>query len=120
MADNITIIYPVKDIAKARDIFTTLLGVEPTMVERYYVGYRVGNNEIGLNPNGFSQGMTGPVAYWDVKDLKETIADMVAAGAELWQNPRHVGGGKQIAMMKDPDGNVIGLVETSIVRPRNK
>jgi hypothetical protein len=30
------------------------------MDEAYYVGFRVGDQEIGLNPNGHRQGMTWP------------------------------------------------------------
>jgi hypothetical protein len=36
------------------------------MDEAYYVGYRIGNQEIGLDPHGHTQGMTGPVCYWQV------------------------------------------------------
>ena len=65
-----TIIYPVKDIAQAKALYTTLLGVEPIMDQPYYVGYKVGDQDIGLDPHGHSKGMTGPVGYWHVEDIK--------------------------------------------------
>ena len=40
-----TIIYPVKDLAKARTLYGTLLGVEPYMEEPYYVGFNVGGQK---------------------------------------------------------------------------
>jgi hypothetical protein len=47
-----TIIYPVKDMARAKMQFRTLLGVEPYSDQPYYVGFRVGDQDIGLDPNG--------------------------------------------------------------------
>ena len=34
-----TIIYPVKDIAQAKTLYSKLLGVKPYADEAYYVGY---------------------------------------------------------------------------------
>ena len=62
-------IYPVKDIAQAKTLYSKLLGVEPHQDEPYYVGFMVGDQEIGLDPNGHNQGMTGPVGYWEVNDI---------------------------------------------------
>jgi extradiol dioxygenase family protein len=56
-----TIIYPVKDLAKAKTLYSKLLGVEPFMDEAYYVGFNVEGQDVGLHPHGYSQGMTSPV-----------------------------------------------------------
>mgnify|MGYP001610979374 CR=1 FL=1 len=37
-----TLIYPVKDIAQAKTLYSKLVGVPPVMDEPYYVGFRVG------------------------------------------------------------------------------
>jgi hypothetical protein len=58
------VIYPVTDLAQAKVLYRTLLGVEPYVDEAYYVGFRVEDQEIGLDPHGHSKGMTGPVGYW--------------------------------------------------------
>ncbi len=42
-----TVIYPVKDLAQAKTLYSKLLGVEPYADEAYYVGFRVGDQEIG-------------------------------------------------------------------------
>ncbi|MGH2354254.1 MAG: VOC family protein, partial [Chloroflexota bacterium] len=55
-----TIIYPVKDLAKAKALYCELLGVEPIMDEAYYVGFNVEGLDVGLDPHGHSKGMTGP------------------------------------------------------------
>ena len=67
-----TIIYPVKDLAKARELFSTLLGAAPYADQPYYVGFRVEEQEFGLDPNGHAQGMTGPVAYYRVADIRQS------------------------------------------------
>lgn len=110
MADNFkAIIYPVKDLEKAKALFTTLLGTPPDQDAPYYVGWSIDGQNIGLNPNGFAQGMTGPIPYVDVDDIKARFDALVEAGAVALQEPTNVGGGAQIATVKDADGNVIGL-----------
>ena len=107
-----TIVFPVKDLARAKTLFGTLVGAAPYADEAYYVGFRVGDQEIGLDPNGHSQGMTGPVGYWHVEDIEKSLELLLDAGAETQQAVRDVGGGKLVATVTDPDGNVIGLVQS--------
>jgi predicted enzyme related to lactoylglutathione lyase len=107
-----TFIYPVKDLDRAKSLYGTLLGVAPYADEAYYVGFRVGDHEVGLDPNGHSQGMLGPVGYWPVDDIEASLKSLLDAGAEVQQPVRDVGGGKLIASVKDADGNVTGLVQS--------
>ncbi|WP_328483646.1 glyoxalase [Streptomyces sp. NBC_00377] len=106
-----TIIYPVKDLDRAKALFSTLLEVEPYADEPYYVGFKAAGQDVGLDPNGHAKGMTGPVPYWHVTDLRERLAALVAAGAELLQDAQDVGGGRLIASVKDADGNLVGLLQ---------
>src|SRR5689334_5539337 len=108
-----TIIYPVKDIAQAKALYSKLLGVEPYSDQAYYVGYRVGDQEIGLDPNGHKMGMTGPLDYHHVSDIKKSLQLLLDAGAQELQAIKDVGGGKLIASVKDADNNVIGLIQAS-------
>ncbi len=106
-----TVIYPVKDIVQAKALYSKLLGVEPAMDEPYYVGFRVGDQDIGLDPNGHKQGMTGAIGYFHVSDIKNSLQSLLDAGAQVQQEVRDVGGGKLIATVKDADGNIIGLIQ---------
>ena len=106
-----TVIYPVKDLAQAKALYGQLLGVEPYMDEAYYVGFRVGKQEIGLDPYGHNQGMTGPVGYYHVDDIKQSLQLLLDAGAQVQQDVKDVGGGKLIASVKDADNNTIGLIQ---------
>ena len=104
-----TVIYPVSDLARAKTLFSALLGAEPVVDAPYYVQFDADGQAIGLDPNGHRFGQSGPVAYWHVDDVAESLAALVEAGAETVQEPTDVGGGMHIAVAKDADGNLIGL-----------
>jgi predicted enzyme related to lactoylglutathione lyase len=103
-----TIIFPVTDSAKAKELYTRLLGVEPYADTPYYVGFRLGDQEIGLDPNRRGP---GPHDYWHVDDIKATLQSLLAAGGEIGQDITDVGGGKLIASVTDADGNVLGILQ---------
>jgi predicted enzyme related to lactoylglutathione lyase len=106
-----TIIYPVRDLAKAKALYGMLFGVAPYMDQPYYAAFKVAGQDVGLDPNGHRAGMTGPVGYWHVDDIGGSVKALVQAGAQLQQDVKDVGGGKLIALMKDADGNIVGLVQ---------
>ncbi|MEV6329656.1 VOC family protein [Streptomyces sp. NPDC051909] len=112
MAMN-TVIFPVKDLERAKALLTTLLGTGPSIDEPYYVGFDVGGQHFGLDPNGHGKGLTGPVPFWDVDDLDGLLQGLLAAGATTVQEVQEVGGGMRITTVKDPDGNMIGLRSTA-------
>ncbi len=103
-----TIVYPVKDLARAKSLFRGLLGVEPYADAPYYVGFKVGNQDIGLDPNGHQEGMT---VYYHVDDIQKSLQGLVQTGAQVQQDVRDVGGGRLVAVAKDADGNLIGLLQ---------
>jgi predicted enzyme related to lactoylglutathione lyase len=86
-----TVLYPVKDLDKAKATFSALFGAEPHVDSKYYVGYEVDGHEVGLIPNGHDQGMTG------------------ACGAVVLQEPTDVANGLLVAKVRDTEGNVIGV-----------
>src|ERR1700694_4776711 len=106
-----TILYPVKDLAQAKTLYGNLLGVKPDADSAYYVGFTVEGQHIGLLPNGHSEGMPGPVGYWHVDDIKQSLQLLLDAGATAQPAVKDVGGGRLIASVKDADGNVIGLIQ---------
>jgi predicted enzyme related to lactoylglutathione lyase len=107
-----TVIYPVSDLAQAKAVFGAILGTAPVMDESYYVQFSAGGQEIGLDPNGARKGLTGPVPYWHVADIQATIKQLLAAGAQQRDAVSDFGGGgRLVASVTDPDGNVIGLIQ---------
>jgi predicted enzyme related to lactoylglutathione lyase len=105
-----TVLHPVSDLTKAKAVYTALLGVPPQTDESYYVGYEAAGQQIGLVPAG-PQGMTSPVAYWHVPDIEAKLAEVTAAGATVQEPAHDVGGGRLVATVTDPDGNVLGLLQ---------
>jgi len=106
------LVFPVNDLAKARTIYTRLLDAKPYVDEPYYLGFRAGDQEIGLDPNGHARGMTGPIGYWNVTDIRKSLQALLSAGAEAHEEVRDVGGGKLVASVKDASGNTIGLMQS--------
>jgi predicted enzyme related to lactoylglutathione lyase len=106
-----TVLHPVSDLEAAKAVYTALLGLEPIADAPYYVGYEAQGQHIGLVPGGAGQGMSGPVAYWEVADIEAKLAEVTAAGASVKEAPRDVGGGRLVATFADPDGNVLGLLQ---------
>jgi predicted enzyme related to lactoylglutathione lyase len=105
------VVYPVKDLDAAKAFYTQTLGAEPYVDSPYYVGFKVGDDEVGLDPNGHAGGFTGPVAYWQVDDLDAAVATFTGAGAEVVQAAQQVGPGMRRASVRDTDGNITGMVE---------
>jgi predicted enzyme related to lactoylglutathione lyase len=108
-----TVLHPVSDLATAKAVYTALLGFPPQHVGPYYVGFEAEGQHIGLVPDGGPQGMTSPVAYWHVPDIEAKLAEVTAAGATANEPVRDVGGGRLVASVTDPDGNVLGLLQDS-------
>jgi predicted enzyme related to lactoylglutathione lyase len=105
------VLHPVSDLAAAKAVYGALLGVPPTADGDYYVGFEAEGQHIGLLPGGGPQGMTSPVAYWQVPDIEAKLAEVTAAGATVKEPVRDVGGGRLVASVTDPDGNVLGLMQ---------
>jgi predicted enzyme related to lactoylglutathione lyase len=104
-------VYPVKNLSQAKRFYSKLLGVEPYVDGAYYIGFKVGDQEIGLDPNGYNKGMTGPIGYLQVDDIQESLQLLLDAGAQIQQEVTDVGGGKLTAWVKDADGNITGLMQ---------
>ncbi len=78
------VVYPVKDLEKAKELFTQLLAADPYVDTPYYVGYRTEGREIGLDPNGSSN---GPIAYWETEDITARVDELRCCGVAGNQRP---------------------------------
>jgi predicted enzyme related to lactoylglutathione lyase len=106
-----TVLHPVTDLAKTKAVYAALLGIEPQTDASSYVGFDAAGQHIGLVPGAGSQGMGCPVAYWHVNDIEAKLAEVTAAGATVKEPAHDVGGGRLVATVMDPDGNVLGLLQ---------
>jgi predicted enzyme related to lactoylglutathione lyase len=107
------LVFPTSDLAKAKELLSRALSVDPAFDTPDYVGFQLGGLDIGLDPNGKSRGMTGATPFFEVDDIRETIAALKSSGATLAEDVRPVGGGRLVAILSDPEGNMIGLSQSS-------
>ena len=106
-----TTIYRVSDIEKAKTWYSDFLGIEPYFDEPFYVGFNVAGYELGLQPDEKNEGKTdGVVTYWGVNDVQEVYENLIEKGAKAFEKPDEVGGGIIAAAVKDPWGNVFGII----------
>jgi len=106
-----TVLHPVSDLTKAKTVYAALLGIPPQTDGPYYVGFDAAGQHIGLVPGGGPQGLTAPLAYWHVPNIEAKLAEVIAAGATMREAAHDVGGGRLVATVTDPDGNVLGLLQ---------
>lgn len=108
-----TIIYHVDDIEKATQWYTQVTGIAPYFVEPFYVGFDINGYELGLDPNTkfASPGNNQSVAYWAVDNIREVVQKLVTAGATIQSDVQNVGGPIEVAVVLDPFGNAVGLIE---------
>ena len=105
--------YQVPDLEKAKAWYTKVLGIEPYFDEPFYVGFNVGGYELGLHPDpeGGLVGLGGAVPYWGVSDAVAAHDRLIALGASELLPVRDVGGDIKVAVVKDPFGNALGIIE---------
>jgi len=106
-----TVLHPVSGPAGAKAVCTALLDVPPQTGGTSYVGFEAEGQHIRLVPGDAAQGIASPVASWHVPDLAVKPAGVTAAGATVKEPAHDVGGGRLVATVTDPDGNVLWLLQ---------
>jgi predicted enzyme related to lactoylglutathione lyase len=108
-----TAIYHVDDIEKGKSWYSEVLGVEPYFDQPFYVGFNVGGYELGLQPTETSSGekADGAVAYWGVENAEAAYQRIIELGATAHEPVQDVGEGIKVATVKDPFGNVFGIIQ---------
>lgn len=107
-----TTIYKVDDMTKAKAWYAKAFLTEPYFDEPFYVGFNIGGFELGLQPDDTLSTMKveSVVAYWGVDDIHHTYNRLISIGATENEPPYYVGGDLMTATLKDPFGNVVGLI----------
>ena len=105
-----TVIYPVTDLAKAKDWYSRVLKIEPYFDQPFYVGFSVGGFELGLLPEG-QPGSSGSMSYWGVANAAAELARLLELGATVHEELKDVGDKIMVAAVLDPFGNVFGIIE---------
>ncbi|MEO8102264.1 MAG: VOC family protein [Betaproteobacteria bacterium] len=105
-----TVIYHVNDLASATAWYTQVAGHPPYFNEPFYVGFDVGGYELGLLPDAQDKN-AGVATYWGTPDIEAEHARLIALGAQPNEEINDVGDGIRVASVRDPFGNVVGIIE---------
>ena len=110
----------VSDIAAARSFYEGTLGLQPVLEVGDSVVYSAGNSRLMVYRSDFARTNRATGATWAVGDeLESIVEDLRAKGVafehyDLPDTTRdgdiHEMGGMRGVWFKDPDGNIIGLV----------
>lgn len=106
-------LYQSSDIEKAKAWYSQVLGVEPYFNSAGYVGFNVGGYELGLQGRigeGLA-GLGGSIPHWRVEDIEATFNRLLELGATAINKPAEVGDGIKVAVVKDPFGNALGIIQ---------
>jgi catechol 2,3-dioxygenase-like lactoylglutathione lyase family enzyme len=111
----------VRNIKAARNFYEGKLGLEPTDTqEPGVVGYKSGNSVVLVYESQYAGTNKATAATWVVgEDLENIVRTLKAKGVgfehyDLPDTTRkgdvHVSGKTEVAWFKDPDGNILSLV----------
>lgn len=107
-----TTIYHVPDLDEAKEWYTKVFGVSPYFDEEFYVGFNVAGYELGLVPDATPSDKKSDniESFWGVENVESEHQRFIALGATEHVAPTNVGGEIVVSNLKDPWGNVIGLI----------
>ena len=106
-----TTIYQVSDLDRAKAWYQQVLGVAPYFDQPFYVGFNVAGFELGLQSDApASAPVENVAAYWGVEDPQKALDHLLQAGATLHSAVRDVGEGILVGAVRDPFGNVFGVI----------
>ncbi|WP_459212857.1 VOC family protein [Aquimarina rhabdastrellae] len=116
-----TTIYKVSDLEKATVWYTKVFNTKPYFKEVYYVGFTIGGYELGLLPEEPSKSVktANVLSYWGVNDIEKVYKKCIDMGATEHEKPTNVGGEIKTATIKDPWGNIIGLIYNPEFKTKN-
>jgi lactoylglutathione lyase len=107
-----TTIYKVPDLEAAKAWYNKAFRSEPYYDSIYYIGYNIGGYELGLHPYEGKEVPLGEnvFSYWGVGDIQVEYAHFINLGATEFEPITNVGGDIELACVKDPWGNLVGLI----------
>ncbi len=107
-----TCVYHVAELEKAKEWYSKAFQTQPYFDEPFYVGFNIEGFELGLlqdDENSLNKG-TSVVCYWGVEAIEMEYERLLELGATAYEAPNNVGGELKVATVKDPWGNLLGLI----------
>ena len=117
-------IVAVSDLARAKQFYSDTLGLQLDQGGEGgdVLGYRTGDTRLTVYKSDYAGTNKANAVTWQMDgDLTETVRDLRAKGVTFekydfpgmqWRDGVHEGeGGAKLAWFKDPDGNILHLIE---------
>jgi catechol 2,3-dioxygenase-like lactoylglutathione lyase family enzyme len=111
----------VKDIGRARGFYTDVLGLTEVDKEgEELIVLKSGDTYVNVYHSEYAGTNKATAVTWRVADIEAEVADLHAKGVtfEHYDMPGmtlegdiHAGYGMKVAWFKDPDGNILNIVE---------
>jgi catechol 2,3-dioxygenase-like lactoylglutathione lyase family enzyme len=122
---NATVTLAVGDLDRARDFYENTLGLVPAMEPPGAVVYRSGSSAVLVYPSAYAGTNRATAASWAVgDDFDAIVEDLGSKGVafehydDLPETTRegdvHVMGGMRAVWFKDPDGNILNVIDQSM------
>lgn len=120
---NSSAIVAVADIDRARAFYEDILGLTriPGGEEDDVLGFQTGDTRLTVYRSDFAGTNQANAVTWDMQgDLVETVNDLRAKGVVFEEYPDlgmtiregiHEAGAVKLVWLRDPDGNILHLVE---------
>lgn len=105
--------YSARDLTKAKEWYSKILGQQPYFDQPFYVGFNVGGYELGITPDDKASPdrPEAGIAYWGVSDARAAYKRLLDAGATPFEEVQDVGDGILVGAVHDPFGNVLGVIQ---------
>jgi len=107
-----TTIYKVADMKAATAWYALAFKTVPYFDEPFYVGFNIAGYELGLQPEEepSKHKVESVITFWGVNDIQEEYKRLIELGATAHEPPTNVGGELMVATVRDPFGNMIGII----------
>ena len=108
-----SIVFFVRELRKTAAWYSKLFEILPYRDDADFIGFHLDGidlcfhrlNQKAVDPSG------AQVAYWHVENLDKSIIEFGENGASIFRKPIQIPEGGRIAQIKDPFGNILGLME---------
>lgn len=122
---NSSAIVPVSDIDRARRFYQDILGLELVQDGGKemdgVLGFRTGQTSLTVYRSEFAGTNKANAVSWEMQgDLEDTVASLRSKGVTFeqydiprmtWRDGIHEAGDTKLVWFKDPDGNILHLIE---------
>lgn len=102
----------VSDLQAAKVWYADAFETKAYFDETFYVGFNIGGYELGLLPEESpnTDKADSVLSYWGVDEITKEYDRLLSLGATSHEAPNNVGGELMVATVKDPWGNLVGLI----------